>query len=670
MNRKNISLLSLCIILIVCILGVSPAGAAGSPLKYYWHTFMGGAELDEARAMELDAAGNILVAGISLDAWDGPSGQSPVNAFYADQEITVAKTSKTGAYLWHTFHGAGGLDDVYDMAVSPDGKIAVTGFSQLAWKGPGDIDPKHAHSGAYDIFVLCLAADGSYLWHTFYGTSTNFNEIGLAVTWDATGNVVVSGMTDDSWQGPGTPAADPLHGFTGDNDLFVLKLGGDGAYQWHTFYGSSAFDDARGVTTDPDGNIYVTGVSRESWTGPLAESPLNNHAGGGNEDVLLMRLSPAGTYAWHAFYGSSSIDRGNDVALDQSGNLYLSGESAESWDFPYGPTPPLHAYNGGLDILVMKLVPAPTSVAYVWHTFHGSGDNDSGRRLSVGTAGLVVGGFSGGSWNGPSGEGALNAYAGSNDIVGLGLTTNGAYQWHAFFGSNLADKGFGVAVDANGNITLAGSSAGSWTGPGGVAPKSPYTSSLDMVIVKMITTQSKTIASSGAQDGWILERGENANAGGTMNAGAIVLRVGDDAARKQYRSILSFPTGAALPDTAILTKVTLRVRRQGIVGGLNPVTTFQGFMLDIRKGPFGIPSLQLTDWQAPTAKTIGPLNTPISAGWYVFNLTGARAYINKLASGAGVTQIRMRFKLDDNNNALANYLSLYSGNTGALRARS
>ncbi|MBI5932062.1 MAG: hypothetical protein HY867_00025 [Chloroflexi bacterium] len=39
--------------------------------------------------------------------------------------------------------------------------------------------------------------------------------------------------------------------------------------------------------------------------------------------------------------------------------------------------------------------------------------------------------------------------------------------------------------------------------------------------------------------------------------------------------------------------------------------------------------------------------------------------INKLATGSGLTQIRLRFKLDDNNNAVANYLSLYSGNAGA-----
>jgi hypothetical protein len=167
----------------------------------------------------------------------------------------------------------------------------------------------------------------------------------------------------------------------------------------------------------------------------------------------------------------------------------------------------------------------------------------------------------------------------------------------------------------------------------------------------------------GAQDGWILESGENTNAGGSMDSTATTLRLGDDVTRKQYRTILSFST-SALPDNAVLTKVTLRVRRQGVTGGGNPVNTFQGFMLDLRKGTFGTSALQLTDWQAKANKTVGPITPTLTGGWYEFNLLTSRAYINKLPTAGGLTQIRLRFKLDDNNNVVANFLSLFSGNAG------
>ncbi|MCL4824621.1 MAG: hypothetical protein KJZ57_10425, partial [Anaerolineales bacterium] len=175
------------------------------------------------------------------------------------------------------------------------------------------------------------------------------------------------------------------------------------------------------------------------------------------------------------------------------------------------------------------------------------------------------------------------------------------------------------------------------------------------------------VRSAGAQDGWTLESFETSNMGGTFNSTAITLLLGDDAVNRQYRSILSFNT-SSLPDNAVITKVTLKVRLQKIVGGGNPVNALQGFMADVRKGVFGTSALQVIDFQAPASKTVGPLKPALVGGWYTLNLPPAKASVNKLATGSGLTQIRLRFKLDDNNNAVANYLSLYSGNA-AVGAR-
>jgi hypothetical protein len=86
-------------------------------------------------------------------------------------------------------------------------------------------------------------------------------------------------------------------------------------------------------------------------------------------------------------------------------------------------------------------------------------------------------------------------------------------------------------------------------------------------------------------------------------------------------------------------------------------------MIDIKKGIFGTSALQIIDFQAKPSKTYGPFNTALSGGWYSINLTTGKAYINKLSTNSGLTQIRLRFKLDDNNDAVANYLSLFSGNS-------
>jgi oligopeptide transport system substrate-binding protein len=177
-----------------------------------------------------------------------------------------------------------------------------------------------------------------------------------------------------------------------------------------------------------------------------------------------------------------------------------------------------------------------------------------------------------------------------------------------------------------------------------------------------ILTTAQTFKSTPVQDGWVLESTETSNIGGTLNNTGTTFNLGDDAAKKQYRGILSFNT-SSLPDNAVITKVTLKVKQQTIVGGGNPVTTFQGFMVDIKKGFFGTTALQASDFQTAASKTYGPFNTVLTTGWYSINLTNGKAYVNKLSTLSGLTQIRLRFKLDDNNNTIANYLSLYSGNT-------
>ncbi len=169
---------------------------------------------------------------------------------------------------------------------------------------------------------------------------------------------------------------------------------------------------------------------------------------------------------------------------------------------------------------------------------------------------------------------------------------------------------------------------------------------------------SSTYYSLGAQDGWVLESTETSNVGGSLNSGSPTILVGDNRAKKQYRSILAFNTGN-LPDNARITSVKLTLTEQAVVGDGNPFSIFQGMLLDIRKGYFGTSPLQITDFQAAASKSgLGPFIPALVSGKYTITLPAtAFPYINR----AGTSQLRLRFKLDDNNNAIANTLSLYSG---------
>ena len=170
--------------------------------------------------------------------------------------------------------------------------------------------------------------------------------------------------------------------------------------------------------------------------------------------------------------------------------------------------------------------------------------------------------------------------------------------------------------------------------------------------------------SSGPQDGWILESGEFTNVGGTMNAGAATISVGDDALNRQQKGFLSFNT-ASIPDNAVITSVSLRVCRQSAVG-TNPFATHGNLLVDVRQGAFsGNAALQIQDFQASASKN-GFMTIPNrpSGCWYSKTLTfpdptSPPTYINKV----GVTQFRLRFRIDDNNDGGVDVLKFYSGNS-------
>jgi predicted outer membrane repeat protein len=167
------------------------------------------------------------------------------------------------------------------------------------------------------------------------------------------------------------------------------------------------------------------------------------------------------------------------------------------------------------------------------------------------------------------------------------------------------------------------------------------------------------IFSSGAEDGWVLEKNESINKGGTLNSTSTTLYIGDATANRQYRSILHFDT-SSIPDDATITNVILRIKKQGVTG-TNPFNILGPLKVDMRKPAFGLPLLALSDFQAATQKNnvASFINTP-GGDWYSALLNNAgKNYLNL----TGTTQFRLYFNLDDNNDNGNDYMKFYSGNT-------
>ncbi|MBP6973896.1 MAG: SBBP repeat-containing protein, partial [Syntrophorhabdus sp.] len=409
---------------------------------YTWHTFYGSNNDDHGYGIAVDKDGNVYVTGVSTATWG-----APINPHSGLDDIVVLKLDSSGTLLWHTFHGSNGDDEGYGIAVDNDGNIYVTGYSSATWGAP--INP---HSGWSDIVVLKLNSSGALLWHTFHGSSSNDDGQGIAV--DKDGNVYVTGVSTAAW---GTPIAP----HSGAHDIVVLKLDSTGTRLWNTFYGSNNTDIGSGIAVDKDGNVYVTGYSYATWG-----SPITPHSGGW--DIAVLKLDSSGTRLWHTFHGSNEYDYGYGIAVDNDGNVYVTGTSIAAWGTPITP------HSGLTDMVVLKL---GSSGTLLWHTFYGSNEEDYGSGIAVDNDGNVyVTGISTAAWGTP-----MNPHSGNYDIAVLKLNSSGNLLWHTFYGSDGYDYGQGIAVDKDGNVYVTGRSYAAWG-----TPMNPHNGSYDIVVVKLL----------------------------------------------------------------------------------------------------------------------------------------------------------------------------------------
>jgi Tol biopolymer transport system component len=223
-------------------------------------------------------------------------------------------------------------------------------------------------------------------------------------------------------------------------------------------------------------------------------------------------------------------------------------------------------------------------------------------------------------------------------------------------GGGAEDSSFGPAISGDGRY-VAFSSSNSHLVPGDT------NGMVDIFLLELaiLPPTVKTYQSMGAYDGWVIESAEDSETGIRVDEQASTFFLGDANNDQQYRSILHFGT-ASLPNNAIITNATLKIKRQGVVG-TNPFTTHGNILVDIRK-PYFVTALELqpADFQAPADHDgIGTIEYTPGALWYTATLDlAAFSSINR----TGMTQFRLRFALDDNDDNDQDIIKFYSGDAG------
>jgi hypothetical protein len=219
------------------------------------------------------------------------------------------------------------------------------------------------------------------------------------------------------------------------------------------FLGGSGDDTAFGLDVDGSGNAYVTGYTNSAATFPETTGAFQA-ASAGNFDAYVAKVAPDGsTLVYASFLSGSSDDHGYGIAVDQTGNAYVSG-STTSTDFP--TVNPLQATNrGSFDAFVAKV--NPTGTALVYSTYLGGTGNEFGRGIAVDAAGSAYATGDTASSNFPTANPVQASLAGNTDAFVVKVNPAGsALVYSTYLGGTDLEAAKGIAVDPVGSAYVTG----------------------------------------------------------------------------------------------------------------------------------------------------------------------------------------------------------------------
>jgi hypothetical protein len=399
--------------------------ATTAPYSVSWDTTAAANGLHNLAAKAYDAAGNSMSS--------------------ASSTVTVSNLiSDPGPWV----RALGGLGDDSGLATATDssGNIIVAGyFSGSVSFGSGTL----TSAGGTDIFVAKYSPAGANLWAKSFGGTGDDRANGVAV--DASGNIFITGQfstTVNFGQGALTCA--------GGLDIFVAKLSPAGVGLWSKRYGSTSEDIGSALAVDGSGNVVVTGhfMGTNNFGGGTVISTFSGMGSLTTMDTFVLKLAGLdGSYQWLKTFSNDSQNRAFGVAVDLSGNVLVTGSFEGNIDLIGGWTSYLTSA-GAYDIFVAKL--SGSNGSHVWSKRIGGTDSEEGFGVAADprNGDVLVTGYFRGSVD--FGAGAVNS-AGSDDIfVAKFSGSSGAYVWSQKFGSYDGDRGYGIAVDANGNAVVTG----------------------------------------------------------------------------------------------------------------------------------------------------------------------------------------------------------------------
>lgn len=290
----------------------------------------------------VDEGGDIIVTG----GFVYPTLQFGSDTLYNNgstgNDLFIMKFHPEVGLIWSVNAGGDSYDVGYGIDYDENKDIYVTGSfgSTMIWGTDTLIS-----SGGSDICVLKCDEFGNPLWARSAGGVDHDEGLSLDVSSDQ--GVFVTGLFASPFIDFGS---NPLVNL-GDNDIFLTKLDQQGNVTWSIRAGESGWDEAFGVTSDMNGNAYLTGGFRSASI-TFGNETLTN-ANADKSDLFVTGYDGAsGNVLWAKHAGQNEHDGGSDICVDPTGALYVTGGFGSSF-IEFGSTTLLNASNS--DVFLAKI---------------------------------------------------------------------------------------------------------------------------------------------------------------------------------------------------------------------------------------------------------------------------------------------------------------------------
>lgn len=407
------------------------------PLATDWVRAFGGGKNDYLRGFATDRFGHIILTGAFSTTIDfgGPTLEGT-----GGPDIFLAKLAATGSHIWSRRIGVANDKAGQTVFTDKDGNaVLLAGFT-----GSVSLDSfGHLNStGGSDVLIAKFARNGDCKWAQSFGGSTG--ELDYKGAIDSAGNIVIAGFFSGR-----IVLGQGRHVSAGAHDIFVAKLDGDtGEPLWLHRFGGGAYDASYALALDRDGAIVLAGLFQGTIN--FDRQTLTSS---GQFDIFLVKLDADGEPIWARGFGGAHSDSARGLALDSTGNIYLTGSFQN--EISFGDAATRLTSSGGTAVYLAKFT---SSGAHLWSRAFPGRAKASGHAVTVMADGTVVlAGNSAGQIN--LGGDDLPSRGGTDGFLAM-FDPDGAHLHSEALGGDSEDQATYLVAGADNTLLLAGSFRG------------------------------------------------------------------------------------------------------------------------------------------------------------------------------------------------------------------